>query len=387
MRIPSFRQAVVVALGLALFVGCVELTGQRIGWLHDAAADELRFVIAYDGVHDDVKQESTILGRGPTGAEQLAKFVASGDVMFFDWFFYFPRDRVEGALADPEIGLAQRAFLERAKAIEVKVLGHQRDSEGRIGAVQHLRIREAQAFVSALNAALGEAIVRELEDESGFRRTVAKLRTAASTGFEFVKLDGHSFVITVPLDREEYRAGKVEMFSELLRESTKSDAKDRESNGHSLRFLLGALSSLATSWSEEPEFVRVVLGDRDRPNLLRTRIRDEYEPNLEAEIARQVPANLDDAIVDNMLADGSQPAPAFADLIAFGPPEVVALALARRADDAASPEADAARNGLRRLVESWNAAGRMPRAPTQVGATGHEAAVAEFVKALEVRSK
>lgn len=386
----GLRRSICLAAFVALVVAsCVELTGQRIAWFHDVERDELRFILAYDGIHDDEKQESTILGRGPRGKEQLTNFVAAGDVMLFDWFFHLNRARFDALLDTEELSPARREFLAYAKEITVSAAGHYRDHEGRIGALQHIVIPGARRFIGELNAAIRESIVAQTDNgDGGLPRSRAALLAACESEHEFVALDGQAFVFTIPIDREEFRAMKHEYFVDLFADAVGLKSKDLGQLADTTRALGGILSSLSTSWIEEPDRIKIVLGDRDRSNLLRVTLRDEYDTNLEADVARLVPAALDEAILDNALAPQPAKRSSIADLLAFGPPEITAMALARVADDAASPHATDARAKLFSMASAWNAAGRLPQAPTRLpeGAT-HVATVTSFVHSLQIRGK
>lgn len=387
----GIRRCIAVAFVIAIVsAACVELTGQRIAWFHDVERDELRFLLAYDGVHDDEKQENAILGRGPTGKEQLEGFVKAGNVMIFDWFFHLDRKKLEESLSSDESGPARRAFAEVAHSVAVSNVGHYRDHDGRIGALQHIVIPGARRFLAELNAAIRESIVAEFGGGDGAAtRSRRLLLDACETEHDFLALDGQSFVITIPIDREEYRAAKREFFVEMFRDARKLQADELTEVADTVRAVGGIVSSLATSWTEEPDRLRIVLGDRDRSNLLRVTLRDEYEDNLETDVARLVPASLDEAVLDNAIAP--QPprrGTPLSDLLAFGPPELVAFALARVADDPNSPNAEAARGKLLAMANAWNDAGRLPAAPTRVptGRT-HVAIVAEFVKSATIGEK
>lgn len=388
---PDVRRLLLAAVLVAVVgAACVELTGQRIAWYHDVARDELRLLLAYDGVHDDVKQENAVLGRGPTGKEQLENFVSAQNVMVFDWFFHLDRKRLTESLRAEESGPARRDFAELAQTVAVSTAGHYRDERGRIGALQHIVIPGARRFFVGLNAAIRESIVAEFGGKEGdASRTRQLLLDACETGHDFLALDGQAIVVTIPIDREEYRAAKRDYFGELLRDARSLRSDELGELADTVRALGGIVSSLATSWIEEPDRLRIVLGDRDRSNLLRVTLRDEYEPNLEADVARLVPAALDAAVLEAALGD-APPADTspLADLLAFGPPELTAFALARAADDPNSPRAHAARGKLLAMANAWNAAGRLPAAPTTVpDGASHVELVARFVAAASIDAK
>ena len=92
MRGLHLKCVVLMVVALAAAPGCVELTGQRVSWFHDAEKDELLILIHYDGIHE----ASTASGKG---ADQIPEFVNSGDIMFLDWPFHLEMADVRRAVS------------------------------------------------------------------------------------------------------------------------------------------------------------------------------------------------------------------------------------------------------------------------------------------------
>ena len=68
------RSAALLAAGLLTVSACVELTGQRITWFHDVAADRLQFLIHYDGIHESN-------GWNSSGKEEIPPFIANEEIL------------------------------------------------------------------------------------------------------------------------------------------------------------------------------------------------------------------------------------------------------------------------------------------------------------------
>ena len=58
---------------LLLLYGCVELTGQRFTWFHDALKDTFYVFIQYDGIHEGSREDK--------GEDQIPDFIQNQDIM------------------------------------------------------------------------------------------------------------------------------------------------------------------------------------------------------------------------------------------------------------------------------------------------------------------
>jgi hypothetical protein len=338
---------------LALFVcsSCLELTGQRITIRYDRPADRLLVLLEYDGISNDDEEEQEDAER------KLRDFVANGDVMLFDWFGHFRLGELTRARADAPP--AERALLEYVRtSVDVVLLGHYRDVDGRIGAAQLVVLREASRGIALANAAIDEAFRGETREELWARahwgRTFAKWKLLAAAGApRWLALEGDALLYRFPVDAREWHRAKLAFFADLAKERPEGDAASVEQ-----RILAAAPLSLLQTEQE----VVVRFGDSAQPSTMRCELRDTYAPNLERAVAAAVPEDLDAQIAAAVLDSGAAAGP-LGELLAWGPAEDrvrAVLAVARRAEDARS--ARAAR-WLADFAARWNAAGRAPEAP------------------------
>ncbi|NLE36530.1 MAG: hypothetical protein GX621_00735, partial [Pirellulaceae bacterium] len=144
----------------ALLPGCVELDGQRLSWFHDEAADVLRIVLHYDGVHDSGDD------RHGRGTEQIPEFVHDDSVMLLDWPLHWPLEKMREATASPNEWAHDKAQIEKiaelAKTVRVEPIGHYREPNGKLGAAQLITIPNAQSFVKTVNSLISAELVEEL---------------------------------------------------------------------------------------------------------------------------------------------------------------------------------------------------------------------------------
>lgn len=387
------RPAIFCGLALVLATACVELTGQRISWYHDLGSDELRFVIAYDGIHDnpDQSEGGGVFGtKDESGPGQIGKFIAGGDVMIVDWFGHLEPSRAKSAIENGSTPPKTKALLTQLLAVKVEAFASYRDSEGHVGALQRVVIPNVTKTLELFNQCLCERILGvESSDGSRMPATEAKIRKAAEKGFTFLALDGQALVVTLPYDRNEWQWSKrayVRDMIESLVATAEKDAEKKKEDFDDLHKLFAAAASLSIGYTEEADTVRFVIGDRDRPNTLRVGIHSEYETNLEPIVESELKRGLDGELVNRVLGgQGNESSNAtLDDLLLFGPPEITALALARTADDAKSPLAGKAREKLAALAKTWNEKGRLPRAPTAIPEGGTYTQVAiEFARAIQ----
>ncbi len=357
MKLRPFALVASLALAALSVVACVELTGQRISWFHDVAKDELRFLICYDGIHEG--------SHDPAGTEQLPEFVANGDVMLLDWPFHIDRkelgERVTKADALPE----ERAFLERLLAMRTEAVGWYVEPNNRIGALQRVIVPQVSRVIAAANDLINAEIVADEGDgDAEWPRTVELCRDAAKQGHQWIALDGQQFVFTVPVQRDEWERGKRAVVDSLIRGLVGSGG-DEVADMHRA---LDAIARMPVSLIDDGDHVTVLLGLPKSPGIARAEVRDEYSTALESLVKEQVKApllaSLGEAAIRGAPADS-----ALADLIAWGAPELTALALVERIDRirAANPGVDAdvtrERAALTRFVTEWNDAGRLPPAP------------------------
>lgn len=343
------RTLMIIVVGFVLG-GCVELTGQRIAWSHDQASDTLSALVFYDGIHNNPTDDR--------GAQQVAEFIANDSVMLIDWYMHYQLRKLRGMTEAPDA--ETRALAGALKHVTVEPLGHYREPNGRIGAAQLVTIRNAQAVLTQINAAICRAIVRDMnrEDDAAppadpaWARTRKLIRTAAEGNNSWLSLDGHALRLTVPIDNREWAKQKADLLGALF--AVDDGARDDERR-RMIVMLRQLLAGSAVSYAERAGAVDITIGRTDEPTLIRLHIRDRYEANLDDAVKRHVPAGLGERIVADEAVG----------VVSFGPPEARVLAfmgLAARDDETSRA---AGLRGLRSFALRWNAAGHLPAAPVR----------------------
>jgi hypothetical protein len=227
-----------VALGLACLAvaACVELTGQRITWFHDAANDALVVLVHYDGIHDSKNGD-------PARPGTIADFVRDGDVMFADWWGHLDmkKFREQAKEADPlKAGAAQLVLRLRAEP-----LGHYREPDGRIGGLQRITISGVSSFVKQANVLFSQVVLQgEVFDPKVLPRSVARMHEAARAGHAWFALRGHSIRFSFPVDPAEWAHVKAdeleELFREIFQDAVSRDQEKRAKWERELRALVHA---------------------------------------------------------------------------------------------------------------------------------------------------
>ncbi|MBN2475600.1 MAG: hypothetical protein JXB62_13390 [Pirellulales bacterium] len=358
MRKMQLATAVLLAVGLLAVGGCVELTGQRIAWFYDTAADELQVLIHYDGIHDSGGDQH---GKG---ADQIPEFVAAGDVMVLDWPFRFQMADARAKLEDENADPREKAWAGLVASIKTQTVGYYREPDGRVGAAQLLTIPKATDFVRRLNALIDREIQNAGTTGGGSRaRTWQRVREAAQNGHEWVRLDGQAIRVTIPVHAGEWAATKAEFLEDTAQHVAKSladDAKPEQRRG--IAFAIQALSTAPLSYVDEGEQVQFVLGSPKKPSTLRISIRDEYEPSLETVVAESVKTDLDGRLADVLLEENAKPSGPLAAVLNWGPPEEQVRALVAAAESGDSARQAAAMKRLEAWGAKWNRERGVPEA-------------------------
>ena len=370
MRTPLTILTTCLAATLLFVVGCVELTGQRISIAYDEATDELRLMLFYDGVHDT--------GGDQKGADQIAEFIEDGQVMLMDWPFRLQPSEIREALADDtDLPSAVRDLAEAVlESIHVEPIGRYRDVSGRMGAAQRVTITNASRLVEQANAVISYAILENGESggPDGLPRTFTMMRAAAQADHQWLAIEGHSLRWSMPVHRHEWAVAKAWFLREMFTEFGDFDEPRADDDGkaweRALERRVGAAAQLLTSapvsYSEAAGHVTLRLGDPAEPSVLRVRIRDAYEPNLEGALITHVPEDIDVTIASRLMRGVA--APRMDAIIALGPPEQQAAALwhAAHTDDTNARAAAIAR--LQTWALQWNDRYGIPEAPAELAA-------------------
>ena len=349
-----------VALGLACLAvaACVELTGQRITWFHDAANDTLVVLVHYDGIHDSKNGE-------PAEPGAIADFVRDGDVMLVDWWGRLDMKsyRERAQRTDPLVAGAAKLVLR----LRAEPLGHYREPDGRIGGLQRITISGISSFVKQANALFSQAVLQgEVFETKDLPRSVARMHEAARAGHAWFALRGHSIRFTLPVHPAEWARAKADglekLFREIFQDAASRDQEKRSKWERELRLLVHALTSAPFSYLDEGDRVTFILGCEDRPTTWRLPLRESYRPNLEKDVIQAAPTDLDRTVAQALLHPGDDAPTIRTTLLAWGPPEdqVRALCATARHD----PEArTAALDRLAKWSEDWNRDVGVPRAP------------------------
>jgi hypothetical protein len=347
------KAIIAILLAVAVFGGCVELDGQRICMRYDAAADRLEFLLFYDGIHDSGSD-----GDG-NAAKQIREAMENGEFLLLDWPFHFERGKLakqlneEGKLEGAERELARYLV----KYVDVKPIGHYRDPEGRIGAAQAVTFRNASVMFRKINALLNRAI-REEEPEKEIARTVAKMVEGAGKGEQWIRLDGHSIVMEVPVHLPEWHVLKAKLAREIMKEPEMDDEEDTP------HFLVQLLATTPFTVIETPETLSFRLGAKKTPSVFRYRIRESEKTGLDAVVVNAVPRDLDVGIAANLLGDAKGTPMSIDAILRWGPPEEKVRALIRtiRVEENAERKAAAVKL-LREFGVRWNDEVGLPKAP------------------------
>ena len=393
--------ALVLAL-VALLASCTELDGQRISIRYDAAADVLHVLLHYDGIHEKN-------GDSPAAREQVPAFLAGGDVLLLDWFGHVEMKEIREEAEKEGTPPAMKAFLHAlAGSVKARAVGHYRDPRGRIGAVQHVEVRDASVLVRKANAALNEGILSGHADPE-WRRTAARMEAGAREGRQWIFLDGHAVGITFAADPAEWALIRRKAVRDIAREFAEERRKEEGDPGPdgleeappgetpeaaALRiaaaerraaaaraatprdrgFGLAFLGLSPVALVETAESVTFRIGDPGRPSTLRIPLRDVEDHSLDEVVLKAVPRDLDGALADRVLGGTAAGDADLLDLLRWGPPEEKGRVLLLRARNATGEGRDAALAGLASFAEAWNRDVGIPRAPV-AGAQERDGAV------------
>lgn len=360
----SIASSLLVLLEIALLIvsGCVELTDQRISWFYDAPKDELRILIHYDGIHDSGDDEH---GKG---VEQVREFVKNGDVMFRDWTGHFKMADFREQLQDPNTKPLEKDLARLITSIKTEPVGYYREPDGRMGAAQLVTIPEAKAFIRKLNALYSRQILEcEIKKDDIMARTQERVRAAAKDGHQWLTLDGHALRFTLPVHPDEWLRAKGKFLDERVKELTEALKADVEGEKMTaIKAGVQMLTSVPVSYIESADRVTFVLGRPKVPSTLRTKLQDEYEPNLENVVVETVKVDLDKALAEILLNDRAKPSALLSAVRSFGPPEEQVRALLAAAQNGNDKQKKAAIKRLGSWAEQWNRDHGVPKAPQKM---------------------
>ena len=356
-----------------LLSGCLELVGQRIGIHYDAAKDELRILIHYDGIHDSGNEQFG------NGAGQLAEAIADGNILIMDWPFHLPLKKIVAGAANQNLPQEVRDFVDLLpKSVEVTALGWYRDPRDRIGGAQLVTVRGAKTFIAKANAAISAAIQQMPAGEpEEIKRSVALIRKAAKNGHAWLSLEGYSLKVSLPVHRTEWARAKAKGMKQALEHLIAIASQPPENADGSRRVLdpiVRGLACMPITYSEADGMISLTLGDPKAPSTIRLESLKDYKPNLEKAVQEKVHHNLDDVMLPYVLGHkvrADKHSALVESLLPLMPPEERVRPLMRAVRGKNAKIAAEAVKKLEDLAEEWNEKEGFPTAP-KPGGTGEE---------------
>ena len=351
-------------LGLVLLSGCVVLDGQRISWFYDEAKDELQILLDYDGVHDSGSNKH---GKAD---EQLRKFVENGEVMFLDWPWHFsPADlRTEAQKKDASEFDKKMA---RLLAIpKVEVIGFYREPSGRMGATQRIVIPHAKDFIKKVNEAINTGILEDHakkekpkdKPEPSMSQTEKRMLAAAAADHQWVRLDGQTLHVVLPVHPGEWNRHKAAIFTGIV-ERLRGKLENKGDSKEAVRFL-HMFAFTPVSYIDRGDEVELIIGRPKSTSTFRTTIRDDYKPTLESLLVELVKTDLDRELAKALLNEESEPSEMVAALLKFGPPEDQVRALITTFESSDGERKAVIVERLNTWAAEWNRDQIFPHAPT-----------------------
>lgn len=355
------RLTYLVLLGAALLIlpGCVELTGQRITWFYDSLKDELQILIHYDGIHDSGSSQHG------EGAEQIAKFVANGDVMILDWPLHLDMADLRTVLQDESKEPLEKDWARLITSIKTQPVGYYREPDGRLGAVQLVTIPKAKDFLRRLNGLINKQLLQDTVSPSDpMARTIKRIQAAAKEGHQWITLDGHAIRVVIPVHPDEWARQKGEFLDSVARSVAKAlGEKAKEEDKNMFRCGLALLTSAPLSYIDQGDRVEFVLGRSKKPSTVRLDIRNEYETSLEKVVADSVKVDLDKTLAEALLDKQAKPSAPLSAILSWGPPEERVRALTAAAGNGDQKQKETAVAQLQSWAERWNRDHGVPQAP------------------------
>lgn len=360
MRKAIRALTVSLALGLFTLASCVELTGQRITLRYDEKRDEIQILIAHDGIHESARSP----GQSDEGPEQIPEYVANGNILLVDWVGHVQMKEVRRTANNTEEPPALRALCAAAVAsIQSTAVGHYRDPDGHVGALQLVVISKAREFIARINAAISEQVLRSpSEGKSTWPRTRERMQQGASQGKAWLTLEGHSLRFSFPAHPSEWAVNKAAAVKMLV--DGWQEAREGKNGDMRPEFFLQILALSPFSIEESSDEVSIRLGNPKRPVPIRFALRDAYNAKLESIVSANATSDLDSALARQLTTDGKEKAGIGAEaLLEWGPPEDAVRALLPLVDSKDTAKREASMTRLRSMAREWNRAGSSPAAP------------------------
>jgi hypothetical protein len=352
-----------LAILLLFLPGCVQLTGQRITWFYDQAKDELQILIDYDGIHDSGNDEH---GKG---IEQIPQFVREGSVLLLDWPFQLDMAELRKKAEESGPKSLERDWARLFLSLKTEAVGYYREPDGRVGAVQRITVPRASEFLAKANSLISRQILEASPVSDGTKtRTVERIRAAARQGHAWIRLDGQSIRIDVPVHPDEWAGFKVQRLHEAAEYVAKAlGPKATAEEKKSYLWSLQGLTSVPISYREKDDRVEFILGRAKTPSTWRFQIRSDYEPSLEKVVAQSVKTDVDQTAADALFPPNAAATGPVRALLDWGPPEDRVRALMAVAQGGDAARKAAAIGQLATWARRWNEEHGVPQAPSMEG--------------------
>lgn len=380
---------VVMIIGLP---GCVVLTSQRLSLFHDEPADRLLVLIHYDGIHDNQVKP----GQASDDADQLAAFVAAGDVMLLDWFGHLKRQVVAEVAGDVNARPAERALARLVvNNLHTRPVGHYQDLRGRVGGLQFVRVEQVSKVVAAVNALINQQLLADAPEDDDlparWRLSLRRFIDQVRQDHQWLVLNGHSLEVHLPVHPREWQANRSQLvYEEVLQWINVAwgteDADYLIEQMRTLRLILQVAGQAPMSLIESQAGLTLRLGEPDQPHTLRVTLPDrQYNGSLNEQVIQLLPDDVDQQLADRLIdaplvPAGRQPESGSTDdaampksfdpidlLIRWGPPEHQAKVLARASLASGDAQAQSrARRHLGDWADAWNAGQALPPAPVSI---------------------
>jgi hypothetical protein len=250
-----FAVSLLALVGLAS--GCVDFDRETVLYRYQAAKDELRLVLIYEGIHG---QDELDLTEKEVG--ELQKAMTEKQAFFFsNWLFSYSSSMMNGNIAELEAQLAGKSNpvtttewrAENARLLPLMKAFQQaitvtngeffHNGRGELCAYQIITISQASVWLRTINQMIShqlnttsqEELAKRFDDDSQKR-----LIAAGKDGYEFLRLDGNRLLGSFPLSAADYLKQRQQLAATLRQQVA---GKDDEARLHSLRAIADLMAA------------------------------------------------------------------------------------------------------------------------------------------------
>ncbi len=304
----DFCLGTAVLLLACVLSGCLEFDEQTIYLEHDQANDRLLLIINYRGFYAAEGTKRDI----ESSREQLKEALQNQTVAFVgSWPLSFSLRELRQELKDPPGGDAKELpaevrqnllhFLER---IHVYNGGFYADIEGRPCSAQVLIVEQISKTIPLVNGIISARmplVMQESATEDPLEALAERmLLEYAAEGGTWVKLKGHSLIVSFPLPEGILKELRREIVEDISKAETETEQAD-------LLFKVEwVVQNPILLWHEDSVML-VKLGLESESSVFLTSLHsDDYRPNLVERIAETYGFHLD-ALLARYLAEPGAP--------------------------------------------------------------------------------